>query len=210
MRLRDESYHHRAQKAIRPPSESELGKVENEMQDLETARKRLNEKGLALSIVKEEKIVFETVSRGISGLLGAIERYKDELKGASVADKVAGKAVALLCVYAEVKAVYAAILSRKAKALLEENFICVEWDTLVPNVLDADKSTTCPFEELAAEIVDLEEAYTKLKALQDSLGRMQVKSDERGTRTVYIRGRGTGAHKGKKVVRVEGEKARDD
>jgi thioredoxin 1 len=151
-------------------SESELGRVESEMQDLETARKRLNEKGLTLSIVKEGEIVFETGSRGMSGLLGAIERYEDELRGASVADKVVGKAVALLCVYAEVKAVYAATLSRKAKALLEENSIGVEWDTLVPNVLDADKVAACPFEELAAEIADPKEVYRKLKALQNFLG----------------------------------------
>jgi hypothetical protein len=146
-----------------------LGKVESEMQDLETARRRLNEKGLALSIVKGGEVVFESGSRGISGLLGAIEKFGDKLRGASVADKVVGRAVALLCVYAGVGAVYAPILSGRARAVLEENSIRVEWDTLVQSVLDADKVAACPFEELAAEIVDPDEAYRRLKALQNSL-----------------------------------------
>jgi hypothetical protein len=151
------------------PSESDLSKVESEMRDLETARKCLDEKGLTLSIVKEGEIVFETESRGMSAFLGAIERFEDKLKGASIADKVIGKAVALLCVHAKVNAVYAPILSRKAKALLEENSICVEWETLVQNVLNADKAATCPFEELAVEIADPKDAYRKFKALQNSL-----------------------------------------
>jgi len=119
--------------------------------------------------VKEGEIVFEAGSRGISGLLGAIENFGDKLRGASVADKVVGRAVALLCVYAGVEAVYASILSGRARALLEENSIRVEWDTLVESVLDTDKVAACPFEELAAEIVDPEEAYRRLKALQKSL-----------------------------------------
>jgi hypothetical protein len=139
------------------------------MQDLETARRRLHEKRLTLSIVKEGEIVFEAGSRGISGLLGAIENFGDKLRGASVADKVVGRAVALLCVYAGVEAVYASILSGRARALLEENSIRVEWDTLVESVLDTDKVAACPFEELAAEIADPEEAYRRLKALQKSL-----------------------------------------
>jgi hypothetical protein len=152
-----------------PPSGLKLGKVESEMQDLETARRRLHEKRLTLSIVKGGEIVFEAGSRGISGLLGAIEDLGDNLRGASVADKVVGKAVALLCIYAGVEAVYASILSGRARALLEENSILVEFDTLVQSVLDADKIAACPFEELAAEIADPEEAYRRLKGLQNSL-----------------------------------------
>jgi len=76
------------------------------MQDLEIAKERLNEEGLALSVVKGGEMIFESVSHGISGFLEAVERLEEKLEGASVADRVVGKAIALLCVYAKVRALY--------------------------------------------------------------------------------------------------------
>ena len=141
------------------------------MQDLEVAKKRLNEKSLTLSIVKNGEIIFETVSNGISGFLEAIEKFGDGLEGTSVADRVTGKAIALLCVYAKVKAVYALILSKGAKSLFEKHAIHHEWNELVENILDVNKTRICPFEKLAKEISDPKNAYRKLKILQNSLKR---------------------------------------
>lgn len=138
------------------------------MQDLEIAKKRMNEKGLALSIVKNSEIIFESVSHGISGVLEAIEKLGDKLEDASVADRVAGKAIALLCVYAKVKAIYAMTLSKGAKAVFENHAIYHERDNLVESILDIDKAGICPFEKLATEISDPLEAYERLKALQHS------------------------------------------
>ena len=139
------------------------------MQDLEIAKKRLSEKGLRLSVVKDNEIIFESVLHGISGFLEAVEKLGDKLEGASVADRVAGKAIALLCVYANVKAVYAMILSKMAEAVFEKHAVYHELDNLVESVLDIDKVETCPFERLATEISDPAEAYERLKALQQSL-----------------------------------------
>jgi hypothetical protein len=139
------------------------------MLDLEIAKKRLSEDGLTLSIVKNSEVVFETVSHGVSGFLEAVEKFGDKLEGASVADRIVGKAVALLCVYAKVEAIYAMVLSRNAEELLEENMIHFEWKRLVENILDANKTGLCPFERLAMEISSPKEAYERLKALQISL-----------------------------------------
>ena len=139
------------------------------MEDLRIAKERLREKGLTLSIVKDKQTVFDTTSHGISGFLRAIEELGERLNGASAADKIVGKAVALLCLYAGIKGVYAMVMSIEAKELFEENVIHAEWNELVENVLSNSKSTTCPFERLAEEITDPSEAYKKLKALQDSL-----------------------------------------
>ena len=141
------------------------------MQDLEVAKKRLNEKSLTLSIVKNGEIIFETVSNGISGFLEAIEKFGDGLEGTSVADRVTGKAIALLCVYAKVKAVYALILSKGAKSVFEKHAIHHEWNELVENILDVNKTRICPFEKLAKEISNPKNAYRKLKILQNSLKR---------------------------------------
>lgn len=145
--------------------------IETNMQDLEIAKKRLNEKSLTLSIVKNGEIIFENVSNGISGFLEAIEKFGDGLEGTSVADMVAGKAIALLCVYAKVKAVYALILSKGAKSVFEKHAIHHEWNELVENILNVNNTRICPFEKLAKEISNPKNAYRKLKILQNSLKR---------------------------------------
>jgi hypothetical protein len=139
------------------------------MQDLEIAKKRLTENSLSLSVVKNGEIVFETASHGVSGFLEAVEKFGDKLEGASVADRIVGKAIALLCVYARVRAIYAIVLSENAKEVLEKNMVHHEWKCLVENILDASKSGLCPFEKLATEISSPKDAYKMLKALQTSL-----------------------------------------
>lgn len=139
------------------------------MNNLEIAKHVLCEKELALVIVKNGEVLFETRSHRISGFLGAIEQFGDELEGTSLADRVAGKAIALLYVYAGIKEVYAEVLSKKAKTVFEQNGIRHEWRELVENVLDLNKSGVCPFEKAAAGISDPREAYEAFKALQESL-----------------------------------------
>jgi hypothetical protein len=138
------------------------------MSDLDMAKSRLYGEDLTLAVVKNGEVVFETVSHRISGFLGAIEQLGVRLEGASVADRVAGKAVALLCVYAGISEVYTEVLSRKAKVVFEENGIHHEWNELVDNILDLNKSGVCPFEKAAADISDPKAAYKAFKALQES------------------------------------------
>jgi len=77
------------------------------IRDLELAKRKLKENGLTLAIVKDSKVLFESKSRGVSGFLEALNKLKEKMMGASIADKIVGKAIALLYVYAGVKAVYA-------------------------------------------------------------------------------------------------------
>jgi hypothetical protein len=139
------------------------------MNDLEIAKHTLYKKELTLVIVKNGELLFETRSHRISGFLDAIEQFGTKLEDASLADRVAGKAIALLCVYVKIKEVYAEILSKKAKTAFEENRISHEWKELVDNVLDLNKSGVCPFEKAADGMSDPKDAYRTFKALQESL-----------------------------------------
>jgi len=141
----------------------EAGKVIINMKDLETAKKALTERQLTLCVVKEGFIIFESKTHGVSGFMEAVEEFKSRLDGASVADRVVGKAIALLCVYVNARAIYAATISNAAKALLDGSSVYLEWDSLVENILSADRSKTCPFEQLVDRITDPADAYRKLK-----------------------------------------------
>lgn len=137
--------------------------------DLEIAKRRLKEKNLTLSIVKNGEVIFETASYGISGFLEAIEKFREKLNGSSAADKIVGKAIALLCADAKIKAVYAIILSKKAHEALQKYTIQHEWERLVEKILAPNKTDICPFEKLADELDSPAEAYAKFKALQTKL-----------------------------------------
>jgi len=135
------------------------------MRDLEIAKKQLYDKNLTLVIVKNGIILFQTDSHRISGFIGAIEKFGVQLNGASVADRVAGKALALLCVHAGIRQIYAEVLSRKAQEVFENNKILFEYKEIIDNVLDLDKAGVCPFEKVAADISDTKEAYVAFKTL---------------------------------------------
>jgi hypothetical protein len=135
------------------------------MQDVKVARRLLLEKDFSLVIAKEGTIVFETKQSGVSGFLSAIEELgRESLHDASVADRIVGRAAALLCVYCGVKAVYAVVLSEGGKKVLSENGVALEFESLVPSILNRQKTGTCPFEKLVSTISDGDEAYKKLKA----------------------------------------------
>lgn len=131
------------------------------MQDLELARLRLKEKYLALVVVKNGKVIFETESHGIKGFLQAIQLLGKELAGSSVADRIVGRAVALLCVYLQVSAVFAATMSIEGARTLEHDDIFYQFEKCVPAVLNQKGDDICPFEKLALTCATPEEAYRK-------------------------------------------------
>ena len=135
------------------------------MHDLEVAKNRLTHENYSLVIAKSEKIVFATRQSGVSGFLQAIDKFsKDDLASSFVADRVVGRAAAMLCVYCCVKAVYAVVLSETGKEVLEKNSIPFQFESLVPNILNRQKTATCPFEQIVSSISKAEEAYKKLKS----------------------------------------------
>jgi len=139
------------------------------MQDLELAKKQLYGEELTLVIVKYGEVLFQTDAHRISGFLRAIEQLGPNLKGAAVADRVAGKALALLCVYAGIRQVYAEVLSKKAQAVFEQYNVGFEWRDLIENVLDMNKAGVCPFERAAADMSDPKESFGIFKALLEEM-----------------------------------------
>jgi len=139
------------------------------MRELEMAKKILGEENLSLVIVKKYKVLFKSRSSGISGLLQAIENLNDGLHKSSVADRVIGRAAALLLVYFHAKEAYCATVSSEGLRVLKESNIPLEHENIVSRILDKEGKDICPFERFSLAISSPEEAYEKLKAFADSL-----------------------------------------
>jgi hypothetical protein len=133
------------------------------MQDLEHARLILKEKNISLVVVKNGKVIFEAESHSIKGFLEACELFGKELAGSSVADRIVGRAVAFLCAYFQVSAVFAVIMSTEAARVLTDNSIFHQSEKHVPNILNERRNDICPFEKLALTFSTPEEAYRKLR-----------------------------------------------
>ncbi|RJS76069.1 DUF1893 domain-containing protein [Candidatus Bathyarchaeota archaeon] len=134
------------------------------MSDLELAKNRLKRKSLSLVIVKEGKLLFESRLSGINGLLEAIDKLSDKMHQSSVADKVVGRAAALLLAYSHVRETYAETVSKEGLKVLRENDVAVEYAVLVPQILDRTGKNICPFEKFSSNIKSPSEAYERLKA----------------------------------------------
>jgi len=138
------------------------------MQDLKVAKRRLKENNFNLVIVKNGKVVFGTESQGINGLLQAIEKLGKELIGSSVADRIVGRAAAILCAYFKASSVFAVTISEEGEKMLKENEISYQFENRVPNILNYERTDVCPFEKHVMSLTKPEEAYEKLKAFTDS------------------------------------------
>ena len=93
--------------------------------------------------------------RGIKSLLSV----QPELAGAAVADKVVGKAAAMMMVRGGVAEVYAEIISEPALKVFEAHGVPCSYGTLVPNIINRNKTGICPIEQAVLGVDDIAAAY---------------------------------------------------
>lgn len=133
--------------------------------DLEIAKQHLTSENKALVLVRDGRIIASSSGHGIADLLRFIETLGSELAGASIADKVVGKAVVLLIRYAGIVAVYAGMMSELAKKALQGTEISYSYGKLVPTILNRAGDDLCPMEKASLAYGDPTEGTMALKAL---------------------------------------------
>lgn len=135
--------------------------------DLKLAYKILFKKKLKLVIVKNNDILFYSKSRGINSLLKISK--KNTCKGASSADKLIGSAAAWLMVYAEIKNVFAKIITANAVKIFKKHKINVNYEKKVPFILNRSKTNLCPNELHFIGINNKKEAFKKIRKMQEKI-----------------------------------------
>ena len=121
-----------------------------EMPDLTRAAKLVLEEGYSCALCSGSKL-YTSNQRGVMPLIHFMSEgiyFKD----ACAADKVIGKAAALLLVLAEVKRVYAPVMSESGLYILSYYGILASCDTCVPTIINRAGSGPCPMEEALDEI----------------------------------------------------------
>ena len=132
-----------------------------EKSPLNRAKSLLKSTDSTLCVVSGEGI-FTSQERGVKPLLYLLKEKKGFLKGASVADKVIGKAAALLMVLGKIKEVHTLIISEPAIQVFENHKIKYFYDEKVNHIINRAGDGLCPMESLCLDIDDPREALTKI------------------------------------------------
>ena len=140
------------------------------MKDIDLAKEILEKEKLALVIVKDAKVIFSSKEKGIKPIYIAVNTLKDKLHNSSVADRVIGKAAAMLCKYSNVKALHTKLISESAIKVLEKENIIFTYDESAPYIKNRDKTDLCPVEKLSS---DIDNPNLLIEKITDFLDRIQ-------------------------------------
>ncbi len=121
------------------------------MRNIDIAKSTLQEEGMSVVMVKNQEVVYKSKDSGIKPLLFAYRNNLEELEGISVADKVIGKAAALLLIDGKIHDLYAELISDAALEILRETDIKVIYGERVERILNRDQTDLCPMEKLAQD-----------------------------------------------------------
>lgn len=133
------------------------------MTDLELAKEALNNYNLAFVLAKDGNILKTGMRDGIGELIATLDALGDTARGASLADKIVGKAVAMVARHAGLCAIYSPLVSQAALDALAPQGIPLEYDRLVPLILNKRNDGPCPMERLTRPILEPKQAVDALR-----------------------------------------------
>lgn len=136
--------------------------------NLERAKTILNQGGYSCVMCSDSDTLYAE-KRGVAPLLEWLDSGMD-LSAFSAADKVVGKAAAMLYILMNVKQVYAQVISDGAVEAFKKYKVIYFCDTSVNKIRNRDNTGFCPMEEAVRNISNPIEAKAaieeKLKQLQ--------------------------------------------
>lgn len=112
-------------------------------------------------VVKNHGIVTTYSKPGVRDLEHLLDHDPEMLQGATIADKVIGKAAAAMVVVGGVKELYAEVMSKKAIPFLEEAGIAYTYGTLVDTI--KEEGDRCQLEKITAPATTPEETVALLR-----------------------------------------------
>ena len=131
------------------------------MTDLELAKEQLI-KDECTCVLRKGDSMYCSHARGVKPLLSLLDSGED-YREYSAADKVVGKAAAMLYVLLSVSKIHAFVISKRALEVFAKSGIEVTYDTLVERIHNRTNTGFCPMEEAVWEIDDLQEGLLAVR-----------------------------------------------
>lgn len=112
-------------------------------------------------VVKNHGIVTTYSKPGVRDLEHLLDHDPEMLQGATIADKVIGKAAAAMVVVGGVKELYAEVMSKRAIPFLDDAGIAYSYGTLVATI--KEEGDRCQLEKITAPATTPEETVALLR-----------------------------------------------
>lgn len=160
-----------AKKVMPPHTESAVAAMIDEVEkivdqrlqaDQDLAVSYLKENDCTLVFVKNGEVVFESRKKGIRPMFEALQAEVN-LKGAVLADRVIGRAAAMLALSAGVRSIFSFVVSESALAVCrEKGFEQITYQEISPYVMNRTQDDLCPIEKLSQGTDDPVELMDKI------------------------------------------------
>jgi len=110
-----------------------------------------------------DKGTYMSEKRGVAPILEKIDDDPEFLKGASVADRVIGKAAAMLLYKYGVAEIYAQVTSEYAAAYLSDKRVNFAYDKKAAYIVNRSGTDMCPMEKAVLDIDDADEGEVRIR-----------------------------------------------
>lgn len=127
----------------------------------------LHSKGCSC-VIRNGEVIREFYQRGIKDLYELYKVDSKFLNGASVADKVIGRAAAALLILGGVKWLYADTISQLALDILSKSDMEVSYSQAVSHIINRTKTAPCPLESATRDIESLEQIFVVIEEFVSS------------------------------------------
>jgi len=131
---------------------------------LERAKEMIRQDGAPCVFLLPDGSFRPGVGTGVRPLLETLDKEPELLRDSILADKIVGKAAAMLAVLGGVRGVYGLTMSEAARKYLTDRGIPAAWEILTENIINRTGTGICPMEETVLTLEDPEEGRAALRA----------------------------------------------
>lgn len=138
---------------------------------LETAIDLIKQEGTSLVLLKQDEMIHRADGRGVTPLLALYDDAPEKFRGATVVDRVIGKAAAMILVLGGAGIVWGDLMSMAARDYLRRHGIETGCAELLPLIHNRTETGMCPIEQSVLNLNDpvegLEVIRKTTRALRD-------------------------------------------
>ena len=120
-------------------------------------------------IFDKKNIVFESSKRGVQPLIDFLTEDNNIKKEYILIDKIIGRGAVILAKLIGVIEIHTPIISQDALQLSMEYGMKCEYQTVVPYILNREKSGRCPIESCVLDITDPRDGFIRIQKTLENL-----------------------------------------
>lgn len=127
------------------------------MEGIIKAKEYMEKNNLKMVVINNDEIITQSTDRGIKPVYDVYINAYESLKGAFVADRITGKAAAMLLAQGGISGIYTDLVSEPAVEIFKEKGIKLQYKKRVPHILNRDMDGMCPIETISRNVGNVHE-----------------------------------------------------